>query len=192
MSVLPTILQPQIVLDRFSRIKAKNDSLQRALGMQAGGPSVSKTPSRRGSYDIFDQTREVGSAVLPGVEATTRARFPVGSVNFNIPRHAEKIPLPMEELNQLRAIGGPVSKIDELGEQYIIDQEKNQKQTVVALREFQVAAMLRGSYTWTRSGTGFAHFVLGRRSYDQLRNPGWQQVSVEHVGRRSDHWHCLG
>src|SRR5690606_14923612 len=101
------------------------------------------------------------SATAPGVEATTRARFPVGTVNFNIPRHAEKIPLPLEELNQLRPLGGPVSKLDELGETYILAQEQNQKRLVTSLREFQCAALLRGSYTWTRSGNTMQHTFSG-------------------------------
>lgn len=182
MAILPQILQPVVVNDRIKRVKVINDTLQRALGMQAGGASIKKNPSRRGSYDIYNDTREVGGATMPGVEATTRQRFPVGQVNFSVPRHAEKIPLPMEEINQFRPIGGPANVIDELGETYILAQEQNQKQLVTNLREFQVAAMLRGSYTWSKSGTAFAHSFSGGEVTIDFQIPAGNKSQLNMLG----------
>jgi hypothetical protein len=73
-------------------------------------------------------------------------------VPFTIPRVAEKLPLLIEELNQLRPIGGPAGQVDTGGERYIADQERNQKQRVTNYREFQTAAMLRGAYYYIQNG----------------------------------------
>ena len=159
---LPRILQPLIVNERVNRLNVINDTFQRAFGMQKGGSAVRTQPVRRGIYDIFDSTRQIASANHPGTEAKTIARFPVGSVPYVIPRTAEKMPIPIEELNQLRPIGGPATTIDVGGEQYLLDQETNMKQTLTNLREFQIAAMLRGSYGWTANGSdGFTHAFTG-------------------------------
>lgn len=182
MAILPQILQPVVVNDRIKRIKVINDTFQRALGMQAGGSAVKKSPSRRGSYDIYNDTREVGGATMPGVEATTRARFPVGQVNFSVPRHAEKIPMPMEEINQYRPIGGPANVLDELGETYILAQEQNQHQLVTNLREFQVVAMLRGSYTWSKSGTAFNHSFSGGEVTIDFQIPAGNKSQLDMLG----------
>jgi hypothetical protein len=161
MAVLPRLLHPAIVNERISRLNVINDVLQTAFGIQLGGPSVRQSASRRGSYDVFNDTRDVATAVMPGSHAATIARHPVGNVPFQIPRSAEKLPLLMEELNQIRAIGGPVDGVDELGERYIMDQEKIVRQRSTNLREFQCSAMLRGSYTYTQSGTDFVHTYTG-------------------------------
>lgn len=182
MVALPSLLQPAIVNDRISRLKVTNNVLQRAFGMQAGGPSVKRTPSRRGMYDIYNDSREVASASAPGTEALTRARFPIGQVAFSIPRHAEKIPILLEEVNQMRPIGGPVSSIDELGEQYIISQEANQKKTLTALREFQIAAMLRGSYTWTASGRGYNNTFSGGSVTINFQIPSGNKTQLDMLG----------
>lgn len=161
MAVLPRLLHPAIVNERISRLNVINDVLQRAFGVQMGGPGIRQSASRRGSYDVFNDTRDVATAVMPGSHAATIARQPVGNVPFQIPRSAEKLPLLMEELNQLRAIGGPVDGVDSLGERYIMDQEKIVRQRNTNLREFQVASMLRGSYTYTQSGMEFVHTFTG-------------------------------
>lgn len=159
---LPTILQPLVVNERVNRLKVVNDTFQRAFGMQKGGAAVRSQPIRRGMYDIFDSTRQIASGNHPGTEAKTIARFPVGSVPYVIPRTAEKMPIPIEELNQLRQLGQSGHVIDVGGEQYLMDQETNMKQTLTNLREFQIAAMLRGSYTWTPAGSdGFNHTFSG-------------------------------
>ena len=182
MPALPSLLQPSIVNERVSRLKVTNNTLQVALGMQAGGPAVRKTASRRGSYDVFNDTREVATMRLPGASAATVARQPVGNVTFTIPRSAEKVPILLEEVNQLRAIGGPVDGVDELGEQYILDQERIQKQRYTALREFQIASMLRGSYTYTQSGDDLVHSFSGGTYTVNYRVPAGNKSQLDMLG----------
>ncbi len=159
---LPTALQPEIINERISRLKVQNTVLQKAFGLGMGGANVRQTPSRRGVYDVFNETRDLPPAVTPGAVAATMDRQPVGAVTFTIPRAATNTPILMEEVNQLRPIGGPAGDIDQLGEKYILDQEANVRQKYVNLREFQVASMLRGSYTFSQSAPDrFVHDFSG-------------------------------
>lgn len=179
---LPTMLQPAVVNERISRIKVKSTTLQNFLGFQSGGANTRKQESRRSSYDIFDQTRKLPTATLPGVEAATIARFPVGNVPFIIPRSAEKLPIPMEEICQFRPIGGPAGEIDVGGEQYIMDQETNVKQMYVNLREFQCAAMFRGSYSYTQSGDAFVHVFTGGSITIDYKVPAGNKTQLDMLG----------
>lgn len=161
MTNLPKLLHPTVVNERITRLFVKNTTFQDALGMGAGGSMTRQQPIRRGTYDVFDDTREVATATTPGGHAATIARQPVGIVNYSIPRSAEKIEITMEEVNQIRPLGGPTSEIDGLGQQYIADQERVGKQRYTNLREFQLAALMRGSYTYTQSGDRFTHAFSG-------------------------------
>ncbi len=160
MAVLPTMLQPLVVNDRISTLVVINDTLQKAFGTGQGGNRVRKHPSRRGLYDVFDETRQIPTATNPGTHSVSRARFPIAQIPYAIPRVAEHFLIPLEEVNQSRPLGLP-SEIDELGRQYLMDQERNIKQETVNLREFQTAAMLRGSYGYTQTGDGFSHGFTG-------------------------------
>lgn len=182
MAVLPKLLQPAIVNERISRLNVINTTLQDFFGMRAGGPNVRQSPSRRGSYDVFDDTREVPTATTPGSHAINIARQPVGNVGYTIPRSAEKISLPLEELNQLRALGGPVDSVDSLGERYIADQERIVKQRYTNLREFQIAAMLRGAYTYTQTADYFTHAFSGGGITINYQVPAGNKTQLNMIG----------
>jgi hypothetical protein len=160
-AALSTVLQPAVVNERISRVKVINTTLQQLLGAAPGGPSERIQPIRRGAYDVFNDTRIVGNARRPGSAAGTVSRNPVGSVNYTIPHHFDMMPIPMELVSQQRPIGGPAGSIDTLGQQYLTDQEKYMKQKLANIREFQLAAMLRGSYTYTVSGDDLVHTFTG-------------------------------
>lgn len=163
MPALATVLQPAAILERVSRLNLINTTLQKSLGMQRGGPRVRTSPyGRRGSYDVFNDTREVAGAKGPGAVSTTIARQPVGNVPFQIPRAAENMPMLYESIHNNRRSGGPVGEIDAMGQQYIADQEKIVAQRIANLREFQCAAMLRGSYSFSQTGMDdFTHAFSG-------------------------------
>ena len=183
MPALTDLLHPQIVNERISRLKVNNTTLQNHFGCQAGGPSVKKTPSRSGSYDVVSDTREIAEASLPESESKTITAKVIGNVAFDIPRHAHKLPIPLEKVNQLRPIGGPVNEVDSLGEQYILEQEKFVKQRITNLREFQMAAMLRGSYTWTASGSdSFSHTFSGGDHTINYQIPSGNKTQLDMTG----------
>ena len=168
---LPTVLQPAVVQERVSRIKVVNNTLQTLLGLQPGGPRERTNPIRRGAYDIFNDTRDVADARRPGTAAGTIDRNPVGSVNYTIPHHFDRLDIPMELVNNIRPIGGPAGQIDTLGQQYLRDQEAVMKQRLSNIREFQVAAMLRGSYTYTKDGERLIHTFSGGSHTIDFQHP---------------------
>ena len=163
MATLPTLLQPNVVLERISRLKVENTTFQTVLGIGRGGPGTRQTPggARTGAYDIFSDTREVSDARLPGAVSGTVAPNPVGVVHYTLPRIAEKMPLLMEKVHGLRRIGGPVGEVDVAGQQYVADQERIMAQRIANVREFQAAAMCRGSYTYTQTGDRLIHAFSG-------------------------------
>jgi hypothetical protein len=157
-----TVLAPHAVNKRVSQLKVVNDTFQAEFGMGQGGRNEQASPyGRRGSYDTFNETRDVPDARFVHSTSGTVAKNPVGNVPFVIPRHHDKIPILFEVLNGMRPIGGPVGTIDRNGESYILNQEKYMRQRVVNLREFQLSAMLRGSYTYTISGDRLTHGYSG-------------------------------
>lgn len=170
-AALPTVLSPAIVNERVSRIKVTNNSLQKLFGMQPGGPNERQNPLRRGAYDVYNDTRTIANARRPGTAAGTVARNPVGSVNYTIPHHFDRMDIPLELVNNIRPIGGPAGSIDTLGQQYLADQEKYMKQRMSNIREFQIAAMLRGSYTYTSSGDELVHTFSGGGTTINYQHP---------------------
>lgn len=180
---LPSLLQPHSVNERISRLRVINDTLQNRFGMQKGGPNVRQSPTgRRGAYDVFNDTREVATARMPGVTSATIARNPRGTVPFQIPRIAEKKPLLLEELSNLRPLGGPVNQIDERGKLFIADEEAICKQRITNAREFQVAAMLRGSYTYTLSGQDMIHGFSGGSITVNYQIPAGNKTQLNMIG----------
>lgn len=146
---IPTLLQPAVVNARVDRLKVVNTSLQNFWGMNKGGSAERSSPmGRRGSYDVFNSTRNLSRPSRPGSAASVISPNPVGNVPFTIPRFHPSMPLLGEVLHNQRPIGGPVGQIDSAGAQYIADQELFIKQLITNDREFQVAAMMRGSYTY--------------------------------------------
>lgn len=182
MTVLPTMLQPSIVQDRIKTLIVHNTTLQNHFGMQLGGGLRRQHPARSAVLDVFDETRQLPTATTPGTHSVTRARFPVARIPYVIPRSAENLPLPLEEINQNREIGGPVSEIDQLGARYIMDQETNVRQTYVNLCEFQVSAMLRGAYSYTQIGDGFWHGYTGGNFTVDFQVPAGNKSQLDMLG----------
>ena len=162
MPSLAELMQPHAVNAVISRLRVNNQSLQKALGMEPGGTNVKVCPTgRRMMYDVFDETREVAEARLPNAPAATIPRQPIGSVSVMIPRLAEKMPLLLDDLANMRPAGGPVDQVDDNGERHIAMQQQIVKQRVTNFREFTCAAMLRGSYTYTLTKEALIHGFTG-------------------------------
>lgn len=181
--VLPNFLHPLIINDRIDTLIVNNDTFQSRMNMQAGGSMVRRQPNRNGTYDIYDSTRRLPKASNPGTHSVSRERFPIGKVNYSIPRVAEHYTYPMEEINQNRPQGaGTGGEIDELGQQYLMDQERNIRQTNVNLREFQVVAMCRGSYTYTLTPDGFEHAFSGGGYTINFQIPAGNKSQLDMLG----------
>ena len=176
-------MQPYAVNARVSRLKVINDTFQKATGMGFGGQNVKLSPTgRRGVYDVFNETREVPTMRLPNASAATIARQRVGTVAYNLPRWAEKMPLLLDDLANLRPIGGPVDQLDDAGERYIADQERILKQRFTNGREFQIASMMRGSYTFTTSGDDMTQAFTGGTYTVDYQMPSGNKNQLNMVG----------
>jgi hypothetical protein len=145
-------LAPAVVNEAVAELVVDNESLQNLFGGQMNGPNVKRIPGRNFGWDVFNPTREVASARLPGTGPSRSNNQPVDVVTGRFPRVHESIPLLGEEVHNQRRIGGQPGELDTLGQSYITEQEQILKQRVVNHREFQFAAMLRGSYTYSFTG----------------------------------------
>lgn len=184
MPATPTILQPAVILERISRLNLINNSLQNSLGMQRGGPAVRTSPfGRRGAYDVFNDTRAVPTATGPGAPSVKIKRQITGVVPFQIPRTAESMDMLYEQIHANRKIGGPVGEIDAMGQQHIFDQERIVAQRITNLREFQVAAMLRGSYSFSQNSLNeFTHAFSGGTFTVDYQIPAANKTKLNMLG----------
>lgn len=169
-------------MERISRVRVINTVFQSHFGFDAGGRHVRTMPGRRGSYDVFNDTREVPTARFPGKPATTIARQPVGNVPYIIPRTFEMMPIDAETVHNQRRIGGPTGELDIMGQAYVADQERIVKQRITNLREFQTVAMLRGSYTYTVSGDELRHDYTGGSYTVDYQVPAGNKGQLDMLG----------
>lgn len=164
MATLQQLLAPQVILDAVtSRIKQPGDALQRFFGMGLeGGPAIVDDPKvmRYAAYDIFDSIQDVANFRAPGTAPGTIARNPVGQVPVTLPRIHIKMPLLYEELGNLRPLGQTSGNIDAGGKNYITRQETTLKMYFQNAREFMVAGMLNGGFSFNYSGDDWTP-VLG-------------------------------
>lgn len=153
MPTLQELLHPQVIFDSItSRIKAPNDTLQRFFGIQIGGPNIMRIRGRSGAYDIFDYTREVGTASLPMTPATRISAKAIAQQPVILLRKNEAIPIYYDSLNNMRMLGKPSSTVDKGGVQYIEEQERRLKQQFAAFREFLSLSLLFNKVWFSQSG----------------------------------------
>ena len=153
------ILSPLVIVDRISRIDFPGTALSSIFGWNVtnffGANPQGNTMDhglRTGRYDIFDVTRKVATARVPGAASSNQKPQFVGSVDFTIPRSAETIMLKDEHLDNQRQIGGPASSVDRGGVRYIDAQLEYVGQRYANLIEFQTAGMLRGGWFFRQNG----------------------------------------
>ncbi len=182
-TALPTELQPIVVTERVSRIKLINTELQKFWGFQDGGPNSMPVPVRSGTYDVFNDTREVATSVVPGSPSQNVAPQPFGTVNFAIPEVNENVLLTAEKLFNLRTMGAGGNVIDMYGMNYVAEQEARLKQRLVNFREFQAAALMRGSYSFTAAGgsSAFSHSFSGGTYTVDYKVPSTHKTTINSI-----------
>lgn len=168
---LPDLLRPNPINKVKSRLEVTDTVLQNMFGAglpawegEPENPNASNVTQGRGrqfAYDVFNKTRRVATARAPGQTSGTVAPQKVGTVTGVYPRSAERMELLYEKIHNLRPIGGPAGEIDAAGQNYIKKQAKSLKQAHANWREFQIAAMFRGSYTYTVVGDDMYHDFSG-------------------------------
>lgn len=195
-SALPTELQPNVVRHRISRINVRNTRLQDFFGaglpfpgedgqMPANAANNINYGGRDFAWDILDSTRKIATARLPGQPSATRPLIPIGTVRGAFPRSAEKVPINHERIDNLRPLGGvgvPGSALSERSIAYVTSQERELKRKVTNLREFQLAAMLRGSYTYTQTNDDLFHDFSGGATTVNFQIPAGNLSKLDMLG----------
>jgi len=162
------ILQPQIIANAYSTVSPPAIAVQKLFGWEtyslaAQSEEIFKAaitntpeanmmtgnyedfPTRSGSYDIVDFSRDIAGEAVPGSPSKTIKPKSVGNVNFTLPRSAETVPLLLEQIYQNhRPIGGPTASLDTRGERYIRKEIVHLYERMANKVEFQTCAMLRG------------------------------------------------
>lgn len=189
------ILAPQSILRTISRLALPGTSLSQLFGWNIGnGPipgallgigneqegnnttqrgNYEDWDLRVGQYDIFDVTRTIATASLPSSAPTRVKPQKVGSVQVTLPRANERITLDHESIHNRRTLGGAANMVDRGGQRYIAAQQRYMAARFANLIEFQTAAMLRGSYSFTMDGDRMLHsFSGGEITIDYKRPAG--------------------
>lgn len=183
------ILRADVIIREVSRIKLPNTTLSDLFGWglanrdpAAQGANSIAVDARDGKYDVFNQTRMLASARVPGTASSRQAPQKVGKVNYTIPRAAETIPLTDEDLTNRRVIGGPSNILDSAGENYISRQQRYLAQRFGNMIEFQTAAMCRGSYTYDQEGDDLHQRFTGGEHTINYRIPTGNLTDLDMLG----------
>lgn len=151
---LQQVLRHPYVLKVVSRMKAPGTPFQSFYGVGMGSTSNLVVPAgmRAFTYDIFDNTRTVGSVRAPeaGPKRVRRQRVGVGS--GHLLRSYEAMGVTYEQIANLRPLGSPIGTLDRNGQSYVTKQIAYQTQRMRNLREWTLTRMFRGSFYISMSG----------------------------------------
>jgi hypothetical protein len=168
-----TVLAPKTILQAISQMQLPGTTLQNLFGWGMSGANRLRQSGRSFAFDVFDHTRKVATARVPGQAASRQKPQKVGTTSGVFPRAAETIALLDEDLLNRRRVGGQLDELDDYGESYLTRQEAYLGQRFANLIEFQTAAMLRGSYTFDEQGDDLLHgFSGGSHTVDFLQPAG--------------------
>lgn len=163
-------LRAEILTGVVSEVAASTNMFLNMFGMQPGGSAVRPAGGgRHGAYDVFNNTRTVAPASIPGSPAARVTREKVGKVQYVMPRAYAKLFLSYEELNNLRPIGGPAGVFDTAGASYIALQARNLGQKIANFRTASLVGMLRGGL--------YAHEDGPRMYYDFTSTSAVYQIA---------------
>lgn len=176
------ILASKQIIGVVSRLRGPATILQDFWGMGIGGSNIDQVSGRQFFYDVFNVTRTIAKGRRPGAATATTPPQKVGEVLGVFPRAAERIPLLDEDLINRRRLGGPLDELDSRGERYITQQEAFLAQRFTNIREFQIAAMMRGSYVYVQSGDDMFHDFTGTGTTIDFQIPAGNKGQLDIVG----------
>lgn len=175
------LLAPKTIQKAISQLELPGTSLQTLFGWGLGGTNVARQGGRNFSYDIFNVTRKVASGRVPAQSLAVTKPQAVSTVQATFPRAAEKIELLDEELLNRRPIGGPSAGLDR-SEVFVTRQEAYLAQRFANLIEFQTAALLRGSYSYTSDGDLLRHGFTGGDTTVTYQVPAGNLTQLDMLG----------
>lgn len=177
-----TVLAPKTILHAIAQMDLPGTTLQNLFGWGLRGTNRVAQSGRNFSYDIMSPTRNVATARVPGQAASRQKPQSVQNVNGTFPRSAETINLLDEHLLNRRRIGGDADQLDAFGESYLTRQEAYLAQRFANLIEFQTAAMIRGSYTFTQEGDDLQHGFSGGEVAINFQVPAGNLAQLDMLG----------
>src|SRR5262249_24455404 len=175
------ILAPKTIEKAISQLELPGTSLQSLLGWGIGGTNVARQGGRNFSYDVFNVTRKVATGRVPAQAMAVAKPQGMRNVSGTFPRAAEKITLLDEELLNWRPISGPGAGLDRAGG-VVTRQEAYLAQRFANLIEFQTAAMLRGSYSYTSDGDLLRHGFSGSETTINYQIPAGNLMQLVMLG----------
>ena len=176
------IFASQTILEVVSQMNLAGTTLQRLFGWGFGGKNVARQSGRNFAYDIFDNTRTVATARVPGQTTGRQPPRKIGAVQGTFPRAAESITLLDEDLLNRRFLAATANELDLNGEAYLTRQEAYLAQRFANLIEFQTAAMLRGSYSYFDDGDDLRHGFASGPVTVNFRIPAGNQAKLNMLG----------
>jgi hypothetical protein len=139
------ILMPITLTKVISRIAATTDSVLQLFRFEQGGKNtLFMGHGREGSYQVYNNVRNVAQGRAPGTAHGRRKRQGIGRVPFVYPRMADSVELLAEEIHNIAQIGDPRTR-DIAGKDYIRRQTKSLGQAAGNWRTALTVGMLRGS-----------------------------------------------
>lgn len=151
------VLAPKTILKAIAQLNLPGTSLQTLFGWGLGGTNIDRQSGRNFAYDVVPATRTIATGRSPGQASSRQAPQRLSHLQGVFPRAAETITLLDEDLLNRRRIGGPSDQLDRRGEVYLTRQEAYLAQRFANLIEFQTAALLRGSYSYSEDGDELRH-----------------------------------
>lgn len=176
------VLAPKTILKAISQLDLPGTALQKLMGWGLGSPNVRRHSGRHFSWDVFNNTRKIAAGRVGGQAASRQKAQGVSSIPGTFPRSAETISLLDEDLLNHRRIGGPDSRLDVDGQNYLTHQEVYLAQRFTNLIEFQTAAMLRGSYTFLNDGDELRHGFSGSGDLIDFKIPAGNKTQLDMLG----------
>lgn len=145
MASLHAILNPITLTKVVSRQLASEKWILQFMGMEPGGFNEQFFGhGRDGSYQVYNNSRQVGRMRAPGTAAGIARRNAIGRVPITYPRMHEEVQLLAEELHNLAQIGDPRMR-DVAGRVMIRQQTTTLAQKAGNWRAAMVMGMLRDS-----------------------------------------------
>lgn len=176
------VLAPKTILKAISQLDLPGTALQKLMGWGLSSGNVRRVSGRNYSWDIFNNTRKIATGRDKAQTSSRQEAQGVSSVPGTFPRSAETIELLDEDLLNRRGIGGPDSRLDHDGQNYLTHQEVYLAQRFTNLIEFQTAAMLRGSYSYTNDGDDLRHGFSGGEDTVTFNIPAGNKTQLDMLG----------
>lgn len=136
------------VLKVVSRVKAAGNPLASFYGLGVGDMPTERAPAgiRTFAYDIYNNTRRLGTVRSPKVGPHRVRAQKVGTGTGTVMRMYESLPVYLEDICNMRPVGSKIGTLDKTGQGWVARQIKTKTQTFMNTREWCISRVFRGGY----------------------------------------------